>query len=312
MNNILFESKYYRFWYEHVDLTAKEYVERDLRKFEKYLHLRGFEGELDFDKFHASQKHPDSFRPIQQYFIDQFVEYLRVDYQATKNVMYNAISSLKNFFKFLYDMELIQQNPMEDYPNPYYDRPIKNTALSKEECLALLGAALKKDPFFRQEFVLIWFMLITGLRNSEVRSVSRTSINLENRMVMIIQGQKNDARSTSITTALSEELRRYINHPNYIAWAEKGNDKLFFRKEKPLTYKALQVILKDLCLDANLSRIVTPHDLRRTAGYLMQSAGMNMVEIQRQLGHQIMATTLRYIPPLNDLAKILAKEDEQQ
>lgn len=305
MNNILFESKYYKFWYEHVDLTAKEYVERDLRKFEKYLQLRGFEGELDFDKFHASPKHPSSFRPIQQYFIDQFVEYLREDYQATKNVMYNAISSLKNFFKFLYDMDLIQLNPMEDYPNPYYDRPIKNTALSKEECLALLGAALKKDPFFRQEFVLIWFMLITGVRNSEVISVSRTSVNLDTRMVMIIEGQKNDARSTSITTALSEELRRYVNHPNYIDWAEKGRVTLFFRKEKPLTGDTLRKLLRDLCLEANLSRIATPHDLRRTAGYLMQSAGMNMVEIQRQLGHRIMATTLRYIPPLNDLAKIL-------
>lgn len=152
---------------------------------------------------------------------------------------------------------------------------------------------------------MIWFMLVTGVRNSEVRFVSRTSINLENRMVLIIHKQKNDARSTSITTALSEELKRYINHPNYIAWEEKGNDKLFFQKDKPLTYKALRVILNNLCMEANLSRTVTPHDLRRTAGYLMQSVGMNMVEIQRQLGHQIMSTTLPYIPPLNDLSKIL-------
>lgn len=305
MNKILFESKYYKFWYEHVDLTAKKYVERDLRKFEKYLQLRGFEGDLDFDKFHGSHKRPDAFRPIQQTFIDQFVEYLLIDYKATKYVMYNAISSLKNFFRFLHDMELIQHNPMEDYPNPYYDRPIKNTALSKEECLVLLGAALKKDPFFRQDFVLIWFMLITGVRNSEVRCISRTSINLDSRMVMIIEGQKNDVRSTSITPALAEEIKRYTNHPAYIAWTEQENDKLFFRKNKPLTDKALRVILKNLCMEANLSRIVTPHDLRRTAGYLMQSVGMNMVEIQRQLGHQILTTTLRYIPPLNDLAKIL-------
>ncbi|WP_449603629.1 hypothetical protein [Paenibacillus sp. Marseille-Q9583] len=91
MNNILFESKYYKFWYEHVDLSGKRDVETQLRKFENYLLVRGFEGDLDFDKFHASQKHPGSFRPIQEYFIDQYVEYLRIDYQATKFVMYNAI-----------------------------------------------------------------------------------------------------------------------------------------------------------------------------------------------------------------------------
>lgn len=310
MNNILFKSKYYKFWCEHTDLSAKDHVKSQLRKFEKYLQLRGFEGELDFDRFHTSQKHPGSFRPIQEYFIDQYVEYLRLDYQATKFVMYNAISSLKNFFRFLYDMELIQHNPMEEYPNPYYDRPIKNTALSKEECLALLGAALKKDPFFRQEFLLIWFMLITGIRNSEVRFLSRASVNLESRIVLIEKGQKGNARSAAITTALSEELRRYLNHPNYIAWAEKNNDTLFFREKYRLTNESLRKILRNLCLEANLSRVITPHDLRRTSGYLMQSAGMDMVTIQRQLGHQIQSTTLRYVPPLNDLAKILVRIDD--
>lgn len=310
MNNILFESKYYKFWNDHVDLLGKKGVENYLRKFENYMQLRGFEGELDFDKFHSSQKHPGSFRPIQEYFIDQYVEYLRIDCQATKYVMYNAISSLKNFFRFIYEMELIKHNPMEDYPNPYYDRPIKNTALSKEECLALLEVALKKDPFFRQEFVLIWFMLITGVRNSEVIFLSQASVNLENKIVLIEKGQKGNARSVAITTALSEELGRYMNHPNYLSWTGNNKDTLFFQEKKQLTSHGLRKILRDLCFEANLSRVVTPHDLRRTTGYLMQSASINMVAIQRQLGHQILSTTLRYVPPLNDLAEILTTQNE--
>ena len=206
-------------------------------------------------------------------------------------------------------MELIQHNPMEDYPNPYYDRPIKNTALSKEECLALLGTALKKDPFFRQEFVLIWFMLITGVRNSEVIFLSQASVNLESKIVLIGKGQKGNARTTAITPALSEELRRYMNHPNYVSWTNNNEDTLFFHGKNRLTAHRLRKILRDLCLETNLSRVITPHDLRRTAGYLMQSAGINMVAIQKQLGHQILSTTLRYIPPLNDLAEILTQSE---
>ncbi|WP_449603628.1 tyrosine-type recombinase/integrase [Paenibacillus sp. Marseille-Q9583] len=206
-------------------------------------------------------------------------------------------------------MELIKHNPMEDYPNPYYYRPIKNTALSKEECLALLDAALKKEPFFRQEFVLIWFMLITGVRNSEVRFLSRDSVNLDSRIVLIQEGQKGNARSTSITTALSEELRRYMNHSNYITWAGNNNTTLFFNERNQLTAYALRKILRTLSLEANLSRIITPHDLRHTAAYLMQSAGISMVAIQRQLGHQILSTTLQYTPPLNDLAEILTRSE---
>lgn len=310
-NNILFDSKYYKFWHEHVDLSGKRDVVTQLRKFENYLLVRGFEGELDFDKFHASEKHPGSFRPIQEYFIDQYVEYLQRDYQASKFVMYNAISSLKNFFRFLYQMELIQHNPMEDYPNPYYDRPIKNTALSKEECLALLGAALKKDPFFRQEFVLIWFMLITGVRNSEVIFLSQASVNLESKIVLIENGQKGNARSAAITTALAEELGRYMNHPNYVSWTSNNKDTLFFHEKKEFTPYMLRKLLKDLCLEANLPRVITPHDLRRTTGYLMQSAAINMVTIQRQLGHQILSTTLRYVPQLNGLAEILTTQNSE-
>jgi integrase/recombinase XerD len=307
MEGILFKSKYFQFWLEHVNLTSKRHVIYELRKFEEFLTRQGYEGELDFDRFHGSLRRSGIFRPIQESFIDRFVEYLKVERQATKYVLFNAISSLKNFFRFLYEMELIQHNPMEDYKNPYYYRPIKNTVLSKEECLTLLHVAMKKDPLFRQDFVLIWFMLVTGVRNSEARLLSHRNINLNTRMVLLNEGQKGEVRSTSITKALAVELHRYIGHPSYESSKNKGNITLFFHEDKPLSEFQLRNKIKKLCVDAGISRPITPHDLRRTSGYLMQTSGMHMVEIQRQLGHKILSTTLRYIPPLEELADILLK-----
>ncbi|WP_268884652.1 tyrosine-type recombinase/integrase [Alkalihalobacterium elongatum] len=183
---------------------------------------------------------------------------------------------------------------------------MKNTALSKEECLNLLHAALKRDPFFRQDFVLVWFMLITGLRNSETRLMPLKNIDLETRMVILNREQKGEVRSTTVTTALAAELQRYVGHPYFKSWANRNEvPTLFFYKNKHLSAKQLQKKIRDLCIEAGLSRTVTPHDLRRTAGYLMQTSGMNIVEIQHQLGHKILSTTLRYVPPLDELAKIL-------
>jgi integrase/recombinase XerD len=307
MESILFQSKYYKIWYNHVPLTSKEHVIRELRKFDKFLVREDYKGELDFDQFHGSLRNVGVYRPIQESFIDKFVEYLSNDCKASKGVLYNVISSLKNFFRFLYEIDLIQHNPMEDYPNPYYDRPIKNTALSKEECIALLRAAIDKDPFFRQEFVLIWLMLVTGLRNSEVRYLTRQKVNFENNIINIDVKQKTNARSVGITDALLVEINRYINHTSYDAWKEQGNDYLFFCKNKQITIKKLSDIVKDLSERAKLSRKVTPHDLRRTAGYLMQSSGMHIMEIQRQLGHELTATTLRYTPSLGNLARLLSE-----
>jgi integrase/recombinase XerD len=301
---IMFQSTYYKFWYENVDLTAKKHVILYLRKFETYLKLQGFEGELDFDRFHASHNHPGKFLPIQESFIDKFIVHLRDECQSSKFVLYNAVSSLKNFFEFLFEMGLIHHHPMMNYPNPFYHRPIKNTALSKDECLELLHAAVKRDPFFRHEFVLVWFMLVTGLRNSEIRSLRRSKVNLDSRMVRVNEGQKNSSRLTSITYALAGELRRYINHPSYPKLETSRDDLLFSHEGKQISSYSLGKIIRRLCSDAGI-RNATPHDLRRTAGYLMQSGGMNIIEIQKQLGHKILATTLRYIPPIMDLLKIL-------
>lgn len=124
-------------------------------------------------------------------------------------------------------------------------------------------------------------------------------------MVFLNRGQKGAARSTTITNALAVELQRYIGHPYFGTWSKNEDATLFFDKNKPLSSYKLQKKVKELCIEAGLSRTVTPHDLRRTAGYLMQFSGMHIVEIQQQLGHKILSTTLRYVPPLENLAKIL-------
>jgi integrase/recombinase XerD len=310
MVNFLLKSEYFEIWKKHSELTSKKHVIQELKKFDEFLNFMGYEGELNFNRFHGSLRKPDVFLPIQVSFIDKFVEYLKVEKNASNYVLYNAISSLKNFFRFLYEVELISMHPMADYKNPYYHRPVKNTALSKDECLALLHAAMNRDPFFRQDFLLVWFMLVTGLRNSEVRLLSYKNIDLDTRMVFLNKGQKGEARSTTITKALAAELTRYIEHPFFESWSRNENAILFFHQNKPLSEIKLRKKIKELCIEAGLSRTVTPHDLRRTAGYLMQTSGMNIVEIQKQLGHKILSTTLRYVPPLEELASILLKAEK--
>ncbi|WP_431785572.1 tyrosine-type recombinase/integrase [Paenibacillus lactis] len=72
-----------------------------------------------------------------------------------------------------------------------------------------------------------------------------------------------------------------------------------------MTVDKIKRILSELSRDAGLNKHIRPHDLRRTAGYLMQTGGMSIVDIQHQLRHKNVGTTLRYVPPLNDIAKIL-------
>lgn len=301
------QSDYYRVWSAHFALrqgTKVKYMTA-LRKFESFIINEGFEGTLDFDKFHASREYTDRFQPIQRIFIDRFISDLRRSAHVKDSLISSTVTALKHFFGFLHDLELIQHNPMLGYPTPKYERPIQNSALSREECISFLKAALRRDPFYRQEFVFIWFMLITGLRFSEIRHLKRKRLNLETRIVQIFEAQKTDKRSVAISNDLAEELERYVQHPEYMRYAAQGEEYLFASRGKRMTFKTIRQLLTEITRDAGLTRHIRAHDLRRTAGYLMQTGGMSIVEIQHQLRHKDLETTLRYVPPLADMAKIL-------
>ncbi|MFC5530998.1 tyrosine-type recombinase/integrase [Cohnella yongneupensis] len=304
---LLLQSGYFQFWSEHFrrsSSTKQTYITA-LKRFEAFLLKEGFEGTLDFDRFHASRAQPDRYSPIQRQVIDRFILDLKQNGQASDRTLAVTITVLKRFFEFLHDTEMIQQNPMIGYRRPKIESPIQNTALSIEECYALLKAALLKDPFYRQEFVFIWFMLITGLRKNEVRFLRRKRVNLETRIVHVFDAQKTKQLPIAIPEDLTAELERYIQHPKYSKHANQGDEYLFHQQGKIMSIYKIKKMLSDLSRDAGLSRQIRPHDLRRTAGYLMQTGGMNIVEIQHQLRHKNLGTTLRYVPPLVDLIKIL-------
>jgi integrase/recombinase XerD len=304
---LLLKSVYVEVWSKHFQRRAKtkeQYISV-LRKFESFLLKEGFTGELDFNQFHASREHPGEYLPIQRHIIDRFFMSLRENEKATDHRLAATVTILKRFFEFLRDMDLIEQNPMTNYPRPKCESPIQNTALSLEECMALLKAALLRDPFYRQEFVLIWFLLITGLRLSEIRQLRRSRLQLDTRIVQVFDGQKTAKRPVAIPKDLAVELERYTTHAEYVKHANRGDEYLFHQKGAMLSVEKIRRILSELSVAAGLSRHIRPHDLRRTAGYLMQKGGMPIVNIQHQLRHKHIVTTLRYVPPLINFAKIL-------
>lgn len=71
----LLQSAYFQFWSNQFTLSnsSKYKYISVLKKFEAFLLHSGFEGELDFDRFHASREHPGRFLPIQRQVFDRFL-----------------------------------------------------------------------------------------------------------------------------------------------------------------------------------------------------------------------------------------------
>ena len=289
MNNILLDSVYYKTWKTYTQLkpiSIKTYT-IELSKFEKYLIHCGYKGELNFDKFYYYEE-SNVYAPIDKGFIDAYIDYLRYD-----NIVY-----LKNFFSFLISVNKIKSNPIAHFKNNYYERKLIDRSLSLIECKKLLNASLTRDPFFRHDYTLLLLMMTTGLRNSEVRNLTLEIIDFDRGVIIVDKGQKKSPNTVYMTTSLKKELNRYLSHPMFEEWKKTGNRLLFFKDSEMLSSIKLNKLIKSVALSAGITKNVTAHTFRHTTAYLMQLANIDISIIQRQLRHASIATTIRYLPPL--------------
>jgi len=271
-------------------------------KFEQYLSL-DFEGELDFDKFYYDTE-SETYRPIDTECIDGYIQFLKKRFQASKNTIFNNIVYLKHFFTLLHGLGMIKQNPMKNFPNPYYERRIIDRSLSIGECQRLFQVALKADPFVRKYFILFLLMTTTALRNREIIQLTLEQIDFKRRVIMVNKGQKTTSEVVYMPDSLVDELERYIYHPVVEGWLKSGHSEVFFENNHPLSKEVLNRIIRNFCLNAGIQKKVTAHSFRHTTAYLMQKSGIDIISIKRQLRHKQLSTTLRYVPPV-DAAKLL-------
>jgi len=231
-------------------------------------------------------------------------QFLKKEYNATKNTLFKNIVYLKNFFELLYGLGMIQHNPMKNYPNPYYECRIIDRSLSVDECQQLFQAALQADPFVRKYFTLLLLMTTTALRNREIIQLTYEQIDFDRNVIFVDKGQKTTAQVVYMPDSLDDELKRYLQHDAYEKWRKSGRHEVFFKNNRPLTKQSLNKFIKELCKKAEIQKNVTARSFRHTAAYLMQSNGIDITIIKLQLRHKQLSTTLRYLPPV-DATKLL-------
>jgi integrase/recombinase XerD len=301
MANLILDSHYYESFVQYARLedSTKKCYTSGLKEFGEFLRAYGYEGELNFDEFYCSDE-DEGFEPIDLELVQDYVEYLKET--KSESGLHNHLCSVKSFFRFLYHMDLINEDPFSKYPTSYHYSVLKNRALSTEEADELLKAAFKVDPFFKQIFTMVLFQFICGLRSRELCKLRLSQVNFDLGTVLINRGHKTFIGSVTLTKSLQKQLKSYINHPSFIQWLGNEKDKeLFFWEGKPLNNVRLNKLISEVIKEADISRRVTSHDLRATMCYLMYTSGIPVEFIQRQMRHRKRWTTLSYLPLRNKL-----------
>jgi integrase/recombinase XerD len=135
-----------------------------------------------------------------------------------------------------------------------------------------------------REKLVIWTLLDTGLRVSELASLTPTQIDWPGQRLTIYgKGSPDGSRSKRRIIPLSARLQPLMAH--YFALQDTIG----------LTPRAMQLLVKRVAKRAHISRPVTPHVLRHTFSVTAIQKGISLPALQRLLGHDRLTTTEIYL-----------------
>ncbi len=192
----------------------------------------------------------------------------------SKNTIMLAAASLKFFYK-----EILKKDTGQ-IKVPKKDRKLPEV-LTKEEVKKLIESA---DNI--KSRLIVSLLYSSGLRVSELVNLKIDELNLKEKTGWVRKGKGNKDRLFSISSALANELEEYLN--------ERKDNKYVFSKDKPLTTRNIQKIIKGTCRRAGINKKVTPHTMRHSFATHLLEQGTDIRLIQSILGHASLNTTQVY------------------
>ncbi len=202
---------------------------------------------------------------------------------STKNRWHDHLSA---FCAFAQSKGYIPRNPLRDLKKFKENNTSEGIRhLSVDECLRLINSTPKTKP--------LWATYIyTGMRQGEMIALTWSEVDFENKLIKI-------RRSRASSTKSNKERIIGINpqlEPILRALKEESKSRYLFPAPNGEMRKSdFRASFKTALQNAQIKGKVTEHNLRHTCASLLSKAGVEVVEIQRILGHSDISITLRYI-----------------
>jgi site-specific recombinase XerD len=129
----------------------------------------------------------------------------------------------------------------------------------------------------------------SGLRVSEVVSLTRDKIDLERKTVHVLMGKGRKDRYTMLSELAAASLEAYYELAGIEDWLFPG-----VSPGTHLSIRAAQRIFYDAAIRAGIGKDISIHSLRHSFATHLLESGINVRYIQELLGHKSIRTTERY------------------
>jgi len=218
--------------------------------------------------------------------------YLNQLWLSKKTINYHIVA-LRSFFKFCLknDIDCISPDKLELAKMP--TREIN--FLTQEEIDKILSAPLeyeKDDLKRKRDFAILQVLYSTGLRVTELVSLTRSQINTEtNQFSVMWKGSK--IRAIFLTDKAKQALVQYLLTRNdtseYLFVSQSPNS-----RGQQLSRNSIEEIVKKYKNLAGIKKKVTPHTLRHSFATSLLKKWADLRAVQALLWHSSITTTQIY------------------
>ena len=223
--------------------------------------------------------------------IIDFLKYLD-DLNYKNSSISRIISSLRSFYNYLVEKEIITSNIFKRVKNPKIEKKLPNY-LNIIEVEELFDKFHDDDPMLIKEELIFEIIYSTGIRVSELSAMKISDINFADKTIKVL-GKGSKERIVCYGAVLAKYLDLYLNKSRN-TFLKEENDYLLLNKEgKQMSVASIEKALDDLLKKLSSKHRVTPHELRHTFATHMLDNGADLRVIQELLGHTSLKTTQIY------------------
>lgn len=204
-----------------------------------------------------------------------------------------SLSSLKSFFKYLFNENFIAENPVEIMASPKLCRSLPGI-LALRDVEALLSCPDESQPAGSRDKAMLEVLYAAGLRVSELVTLKLSDVNLEAGYLKSM-GKGAKERLVPLGEKAQNAVREYIRGPRQRLLKKGDTPDLFItRRGTRMTRQGFWKIVKAYALKAGVKVPVSPHTLRHAFATHLLERGADLRSVQAMLGHADISTTQIY------------------
>ena len=251
---------------------------------------------------------------FKEYLDSESFNYLEVDYDFIKGYLMKLydrklsrasvsrkLSSLRSFYKYLFNNDLIKTNPFKYVSTPKKEKKLPKY-LGVDEIETIFGIPDVTVPLGQRDKVILEVLYATGIRVSELVNIKLDDIDFDRKEIKILgKGNKEridpfgdyalDAIETFINDGRCKILSKYNKESDYLILNGKGNN---------ITTRGVEKIIDNIVKKASIKKHISPHMLRHSFATHLLNEGCDIRVVQELLGHESLESTQIYTHVSNE------------